>query len=142
MCILKILSDSHSFFAFAAETDIPIVSCKAKGELRNSSGDETYQSHRISLDVSDRDWDDFPGQVSDAILFLSRWEGDLINLMSSHHATEAYLDFPINSRLNDNIANQNDHLPRELIVLCGRIGLGIEMAIYSRDAFELAETEA
>ena len=46
---------------------------------------------------------------------------------------DCYLDFPIYSRLNDEIVNQNDHLPRKLINLAGKLNIGIEMSIYSPD---------
>lgn len=131
MCLLRITSDSHSFTAFANSTTMPVVSCKVKGDPKRKSGNGVYDSHRMSLNVSDQDWDDLPGQVGDAIAFLTKWEHEIINLMVTHEATSAYLDFPVESRLNDNIANQNDHLPKELIAVAGRIGLGIEISMYS-----------
>ena len=78
MFILKIYSDSHSFAAFAAITSIPIYSTWVKGDVRRRSTGETHTSNRISFDISGRDWDDFPGQVADAIAFLQRWELELI----------------------------------------------------------------
>jgi hypothetical protein len=38
-----------------------------------------------------------------------------------------------------NSTNQNDHLPKELLSIAGKLSLGIEMAIYSLDAFEKDE---
>lgn len=86
--------------------------------------------------MSDKDWDDFKGQVADAIAFLAVNELELSKLITSHDGVDAYLDFPLYSRLDQNIVNQNDHLPRGLIILAGRLALGIEMAIYDRDVFE------
>lgn len=60
----------------------------------------------------------------------------LSDLLQSSSDIEAYLDFPLSVRLSDKIVNQNDHLPRELIILAGELRLGIEMAQYSRDSFE------
>lgn len=131
MCILKLYSDSHSFTLFAERTAMPVVSCKVKGEPRRKSSDEVNSSHRISLNVSEEDWDNLPGQVRDAIAFLTKWEREIVNLLVTHEVSSAYLDFPLYSRLGDNIANQNDHLPKELIAVAGRIGLGLELATYS-----------
>lgn len=114
-------------------TDLPVVSCQVKGQLRKRSTEERYGTHRVSIAVSDKKWDDFKGQVADAAKFLAKHETELRKLMASHETTNAYLDFPLYSRLNGEVANQNDHLPRDLIRLAGRLGLGIEMAIYERD---------
>ena len=133
MCTLKIHSETISFLPYSEETNLPVISCQIKGQAR---GQRQNEYHRISIEVSDKDWGDFKGQVTDAIKFLAEHEQELRLLISSHEATEAYLDFPLYSRLNENIINQNDHLPRQLIGLAGRIGLGIEMAIYDKADFD------
>ncbi len=101
-----------------------------------------HDRFQISLDVSDKDWDDIKGQIRDAIAFLTAWESELVALIAAHEVTDAYLDFPLYSRLDKNVINQNDHLPRELIVLAGRIGLGIEMSIYGQRAFDEVDDPA
>lgn len=133
MCILKIYSDTTSFQTYSESTALSIVSCHIKGQIRSRRTGELYSSHRISVSVSDKDWDDFKGQVADAIAFLTNHEIELAHLIASHNATDAYLDFPLYSRLYGEIVNQNDQLPRDLIVLAGRLGLAIEMAIYEKD---------
>lgn len=142
MCILRLYGDSHSFTLFAERTDMPVVSCRVKGEPRRKSSNEINSCHEISLNVSDQDWDDLPGQVRDAIAFLTKWECDIVSLLVTHEVTWAYLDFPVNSRLNDKIVGQCDHLPKELIAVAGRIGLGIEITTYSKVAFDNMESEA
>ncbi len=133
MCILKIYSDTKSFQTYSESTALPIVSCQVKGEVRSRSTGEPYRSNRISISISDKDWDDFKGQVADAIAFLTNHESELAHILASHEATDAYLDFPLYSRLDGDIVNQNDQLPRDLIVVAGRLGLAIELAIYQKD---------
>ena len=89
--------------------------------------------------MSDKDWGDFQGQVQDCIGFLTKYFEDIEQLFKTHNVTTAYLDFPIYSRLYGDIVNQNDHLSSELIVLAGKLSLGIEMAMYTKDAFENGE---
>jgi hypothetical protein len=139
MCVLKVYSDSMSFEDYAHSTNLPLASCHVKGQVRRKSTGELHKVHRISFSVSDKDWNDFKGQVADAIKFLALHELELHALLGSHDGMNAYLDFPLYSRLSSEIVNQNDHLPRELIALAGRIGLGIEMAIYDKGAFEEIE---
>jgi hypothetical protein len=49
---------------------------------------------------------------------------------------ELFLDFPIYSRLDGEIVNQNDYLPSKLISLAGELGLSIGISIYSKEAFD------
>jgi len=133
MCVLKAFSNSKSFKGFAATTPIPVFSIFEKGETLNPKSKSLLNEFRISFDVSDKDWDDFPGQVSDAITFLSMWETDLRTLIAEFEPEELILDFPLYSRLNENIINQNDYLPKELIILAGRLGICIGMSIYQQD---------
>lgn len=111
---------------------MPVVTCAVKGEPIRKTSSEISSCYGISFDVSEQEWDDLPGQVQDAIAFLTLWEHEIINLMVSHEVTSAYLDFPVNSRLNDKTVGQCDHLPKELIAVAGRVGLGIEITMYSR----------
>ncbi len=136
MCILKIYSDSCSFKKFSETTDVPVYSVFDKGEYRNKTKTRKCESYSISFDVSDMEWDEFPEQVMEAIDFLNKHFSSLSVLLSNYDIKNAYLDFPVYSRLNDEIVNQNDQLPKELISLAGKLGLGITMSIYAVDAFE------
>ena len=137
MCFLKIYSNIDSFKVFSMNTNLPTYSCFDKGESITKK--RLSENYRISFDVSQKEWDDFKGQVSDAILFLKKHSTDIKKLFATHSVTDAYLDFPLWSRLDGNIVNQNDHIPKELIRIAGKLNLGIEMAIYAQDAFDPPE---
>ena len=136
MCILKIYSDDNSFKSFVTTTKIPVYSSYEKGDYRNETTEIVREHYRISFDVSRKKWDDLKGQIEDAILFLEKHFEELNTILSTHKISDAYLDFPIYSRLDENIVNQNDHLPKELIFLAGKLTLGIEIGIYSKNAFD------
>ena len=133
MCVLKIYSDTFSFKAFSENTNIPVFSVYDKGEYRNQSKTRKCKENSLSLDVSEKEWDDFPGQVTDAVEFLSKYYKELLELFGKIDDVDAYLDFPIYSRLSEEIANQNDHLPKKLVSMAGKLNLGIEMSQYSVD---------
>ena len=135
MCILKIYSDVDSFESFSKRTNLPIYSLYSKGELKNKHSDKEHTNYRISLDVSEKEWDDFDGQVRDAILFLEKYSKQIQDLCTTHLILDAYLDFPLWSRLDENIVNQSDHIPRELIKIAGKLNVGIEIGFYAKDAF-------
>lgn len=134
MCILKVYSNVDSFESFSKKTDIPVYSLHNKGDIKYK--DKKYSSYRISFGVSEKEWDDFEGQISDAILFLEKHYEQIQLLNDTITISDAYLDFPLWSRLDENIANQNNHIPRQLIRIAGKLNIGIEVAIYSKDAFE------
>ena len=136
MCVLKIYSDTFSFKEFAGNTKIPIFSIFDKGEYRDQKRTRQVKENTLSIDVSDKEWDDFPGQVSDAIGFLSKHHDELFGLLSRISDVKGCLDFPIYSRLNSNIINQNDYIPSELVCLAGKLNLDIGMSQYSKEAFE------
>lgn len=136
MCVLKIFGPL-SFKEWAARTGLPVYSVYDTGE--RVSRTRIAEQNRVSFDVSDREWDDFSGQVSDAVAFLGAHRAELAREMPLHKAELAMLDFPIWSRLDGDIVNQNDHLPAELVRLAGSLGLAIEMSIYARNAFDFAE---
>lgn len=135
MCVLKVYSDNDSFKEFAETTSIPVYSMYEKGDCKSKLKEVVRTDYRISFDVSDREWDDIEGQIEEAILFIEKNFDELMVLMSTHSISKAYLDFPLYSRLDENIVNQNDHIPAKLIGLAGKLSLGIEMSIYSRNAF-------
>ena len=139
MCVLKVYSDTNSFKSFAKTTKIPVYSSYDKGEQQGNGEGPVRTDYKISFDISDKDWDDFEGQIKDTILFLTKYYDDLDQLFKTHNITTAYLDFSIYSRLYGDIVNQNDHLPKELIAIAGKLSLGIEMAIYTKYAFDRNE---
>jgi hypothetical protein len=138
MCVLRLISETDSFKSYREKTVLPVCSCFDKGE---KCVKKIIDSFIINFNVSDKEWDDFKGQVEDAKFFLKRYKSEIHKLMESYNITDAFLDFPIYSRLahngtDDDIINQNDHLPRELISLAGELNIGIEMAIYSKEGFD------
>jgi hypothetical protein len=123
-------SDTKSFKSFALSTSLPILSVFDKGEVRRKRQNKPLEHYQVSFDVSDKDWDQLKLQIVDAINFLESNFNALSKLKESHNVFDAYLDFPYSSRLCDGIVNQNDHLPKELISVAGRLNLGIEMSLY------------
>jgi flagellar biosynthesis regulator FlaF len=141
MCILKVYSDNESFESFSQITDIPVYSIYNKGERKNEKIDDIHTDFRISFDVSEKEWDDLEGQIDDTILFLNKYKEQIQDLLTRHSISDAYLDFALWSRLYDNVVNQNDYLPRELIKIAGSLNIGIEMGIYAKDAFEFGKSK-
>jgi hypothetical protein len=134
MCFLKAFSRTTSFKEFVTRTIMPVYTIHDKGEPRST--DSTHKLNRVSFDVSRKDWSDFQGQILDAIEFLERYFEELKVFIKQHDTDEILLDFPIYSRLDENIANQNDRLPAKLLRLAGNLNIDIEIATYPPNLFE------
>ena len=112
---------------------MPVFRSREKGETRYAGSSKVNERFSISFNVSTKEWDDFKGQVEDAISFLRQWEFEISQFALQYPPDLFYLDFPLYSRLDDEIICQGDYLPAELISLAGKVGLGVEMSIYSRE---------
>ena len=83
------------------------------------------EGHTAHFDVSERDFDDFMGQVNDAISFLSS-NGIFVSALMSE-ADGGVLDFAVEWR---NLAAQNETFPSELVRIAGSLGLALELSHY------------
>ena len=129
MCVLRVYSENDSFKEFAGKTIMPVYVCFDKGEER---GKRIISCFDIRFTVSEKEWDDFNGQVEDAILYLKKYKYEFSKLQKKHDISNAYLDFPLWSKLNKKIVGQFEYIPKELITLAGELNIGIEISIYSK----------
>jgi hypothetical protein len=142
--IIKFWSAKASFRANAIRSGLADLLChdgaetwsrkRARGEerLRTSKRGTGRGVHTVSICFSERDWDDLPGQVKDAKRFLKQERNgkELRRLVRGIVVTEACISFPVYSRLSKKIAVQQDYFDHELLALCAKHGLGINLAIY------------
>lgn len=78
------------------------------------------------FDVSASDFDDFTGQINDAIAFL-RSQAAEIRLMMNEPSADGVLDFAIEWR---DVAAQFDTFPAELVREASNLGLALEVSHY------------
>lgn len=81
----------------------------------------------LSVLVSDAPFHDFPGQVREAVGFLSEHAGEVARLVAFPGVEGVYLDFGLAWR---EVAAQPDRLPPELVRAAGSLGLGIDLSHY------------
>ncbi len=92
--------------------------------------DLVFETNLISCDVSDKDWCDFEGQTTDIINFLEKHHIDLQRIKDNFEHIDWKFDLPYYCRLDENTINQNDFLSPKLLFLSGRLGIGINLALY------------
>ena len=69
-------------------------------------------------------------------MFLKTHRDTLSKLFEAIDVADSVLDFPLWSRLSDEVVMQCERFPKELIRLAGELGISIEMSIYQSEAFE------
>jgi hypothetical protein len=110
---------------YSAGSPLPVCACHRRGEI--TRGGRVLAASCVSIDVSDVDFDDLAKQIADAIRFFHTYNLPLRRLMSAPGVEDLTLDFGVARR---DVAVQCDRLPAELVQLCGRYGMGIEMSYY------------
>ena len=84
------------------------------------------RGNALNIPISDRDGDEFDGQVADAIEYLKVHE-EAIRVLLSQTGIRANLDFGV---WNKEQWSQNCHFPKELVKLAGALNLGLEISMY------------
>jgi hypothetical protein len=132
MCTLRVSSKKATLAPFLARARMPVYESHSKGDVqRHGRGKGSpFDDSGFKSSVSEKDWNDLPGQISDAIRFLRRYQSDLLRLKDEFRC-EMQLDFPYELRIGKNhVCAQFDFLPPNLIVLAGLLAIGIEMSLY------------
>jgi hypothetical protein len=109
---------------------LDVISIFRRGEPRfpNSQPDgPRNEQSGMSIRISAAGFDEFDKQIDEAFLTLNEEREMILTLQSFDGVDEIGLDFGIDWR--DCVA-QFDHLPAELIRVCGELGLSIEISHY------------
>ena len=130
MCILRVASKNRSFKPFSTRTKVPVYSVRDKGEAISAGAKTRCKIYSISFDVSKKEWGDLPGQIKDAVRFLTRYGSKIRKLTKENWVTDAYLDFPVYSRASKGIVAQSDTFPLDLVTLCSKAGVAICISMY------------
>lgn len=94
-----------------------------RGPLNQSSG--------FNVGVSDASWSDLAAQVADAERFLRKHASEIRRLVRFSGVEGVVLDFPVELRTKDGVAAHFNHLPCSLVGIAGRLGVALELSVYS-----------
>jgi|688.fasta_scaffold1350279_1 hypothetical protein len=133
MCVLRVSSRRKTLTDFLSGSQIPNYDAHDKNtpqKLGREKG-KPFGYSGFKSSVSEKEWDDLPGQIADAIRFLQRYKSDLKQLRDKYKVRDLTLDFPYYLRIGtNNVVMQCDFLPLKLIGLAGELGIGIELSLY------------
>ncbi|HEY7697063.1 MAG TPA: hypothetical protein VIE88_01540 [Vicinamibacteria bacterium] len=127
-CVLRASGTDFDPEAFLAESELraqanPIY---RRGEPRPGEG--TWQSSGFHVGVSQAELSDLPGQIRDAMRFLSRHEEELQRLGRFEGVEAVCLDFAIDRR---DVAVQSDVFDAELLWRAGALDIDLVVSHYS-----------
>jgi hypothetical protein len=132
MCVLHISSEKSlkDFFRYSKmvpyRSHIPGDKSRGRGKAEVDYG--------LSFDVSRKDFDDLVGQIADAEDYLEKHANTLRKLTLNPEVTDMRLDFPLSSRLSEQVFRQSDYFPPKFLRRAGECGVGIEISFYACQA--------
>lgn len=133
MCMFHVESEKQSLENFIEKTKIIIYNSYNKGEKSKIGLNKEYYSYGFSCVISDKEWNDFEGQINDIVFFLEKNYEELKDLRDNYNISDWRFDIPYYCRLNEEIFCQCDYLPPKLLSLVGKLGIGIELSQYWDD---------
>src|SRR5262245_40299738 len=96
-----------------------------KGASQRLASRGPYEESAIHVDVSQAAFEDLPGQLADALAFLTRNADALRQAVGFPGVERATLDFAIAAR---DVAIDSSYLPPEVLRTAGNLGIGIELS--------------
>lgn len=132
MCVLHVRSETTSFIEFLKNTQLPVYMSHEKGEERYQGYKYSppHEDYGFSCEVSNRKWDNLNGQIEDTFHFFEKYENELTDLIQKFSINDICLDFPYYCRHNSKIIVQCDYLPPKLLLMAGKLNIGIELSLY------------
>jgi hypothetical protein len=127
-CVLRISGTEFDSKAYSKASTLPIDFVSILGEIWEGRS-KPSKTNGVGCTVSERDL--LSEQIEDAIAFLKRYESELERIAALSGVEIFWLDFGYECRLNGTtVVMQGEYLPVELLVLAGKLGIGIALSLY------------
>lgn len=129
MCTLRI---TGPYLKLSASLNNSIIEFReAIASRKDRECGKTTESDSVTYlySISKADNKHVPTQISDAVHFLSQHQGDLKELLSRDGVEQAILDFAWD--FPQDSLGQFNRFPLTLIDLCTKLGIEIEVSVYS-----------
>ncbi|UII24261.1 hypothetical protein [Fulvivirga ligni] len=132
MCVLHVTCGKTLIKPFLDATEMPIYQFHERGDTIKIglNKNELYEDSGFSCEISDRNWNDFEGQIDDLKQFLHNYHSDLV-LLKTHYEIKTWIvDLPYFLRLNGEFFSQSDYLDPEIMKLLSALDIGLELSLY------------
>lgn len=126
-CILRVSGTHFQPDEFLKTSPLVAATLWRKGEMRmRVNGNVPHDDSGINISIAKADA--LTNQIEDVVRFLISNKPELARLRAFVGVECLVLDFGI--ALRDDLATRTDHLPLELLKLCGESGLEIDLSHY------------
>ncbi len=127
-CVLRASGTDFDPEAFLAESELSVGANPVyrRGEPR--PGDGEWQSSGFQVSVSEAELSDLPGQIRDAVRFLSRHEEELQRLGRFEGVESVCIDFALE---RTDVAVQSDVFDAELLWRAGALDIDLVVSHYA-----------
>ena len=125
-CYLRISGKDLDGPGLARASAIPVDASWRRGDARSAT--RQHRSGGLRLVVSKHDGAHVPGQIEDALAFLTQHRSDLAMLIAVVGVDTVLLDFAWDIPAGG--AVQWNRWPAQLCKLCGDLGISIEATAY------------
>jgi hypothetical protein len=132
-CILRVSGTNLEPAKLLRESPLVIDRSWNRGAARRLGGPGSHQiNERGGFTIVVSDGDRVPQQVEDAVEFLSKNVAQLETVLLHESVEDRFLDFACMFSVGDAApAAQFCHFSADLIVLCARLRLGLEVSVYA-----------
>jgi hypothetical protein len=129
-CVLRAIGTLFDVDAFLADSALDVETPFRHGESQfcGLPGGAKHAASGFNVRVSDAGVDDLPGQIRDALWFLSEYEDELRRLGSFPGLEAVCLDFAVRRREGP---MQNDLFPAELLWRAGALDIDLMVTHYA-----------
>ncbi len=131
-CIFSIIGEDFNPDFFIEKSGLAPYKITYKGtpRFKTDSDSEVIPYSFISITASNAGFDEFEMQIKDVINFLQENYHKLITIKDDSTIQYATLDFGVNyiKRFSNEFS-----FPKELVRLCGQLGLSIEISVYTNN---------
>lgn len=138
-CELRISGKNFNVDAFVDQTQMSAFRKAYKGGLRGGLPNRKNEFSSASITASNADFDDFKGQLSETIDFLTEHKDQLQAIRSTPDIEYAIIDFGITSAINKEKLMQTFVLGKNLIKLCAELDIEIVLSLYKEDMQQILE---
>lgn len=127
-CVLRVSGRNFDIDSFVSRSSFKPLIIFRRGQRRFQNSTITPEEESgMNVSVSEREFADLPGQITDAIQFLTENADELKRLRTLDDVEQVALDFPIQRR---DVAVQRDCFPATLLALMGELQIALIISKY------------
>lgn len=129
-CVLRASGDLFDVDLYLSSSTLTACAIFHKGEPKSSLPRvkaKLNEKSGINVEVSNKDFADLDGQITDAMAFLRSNLAELQRLITFPGVEGVLIDFAVEAR---DTFTQSFSFPAELLRLAGDIGIGIMISLY------------